>query len=233
MNCRILILVRGSAPGRPTRSESYSRAHPARPRPGRCRCRGHGAVRRTARRANRQPLQPHPHQPIRPQDRGTAQLLAVAGRDTGGIPAAACPPGRHLLKLSSYLHDRTGGMIGSLSHLVREAALDAILDGSERIARASLERVDPDESAEQQNLPRARQHGPASRNGPRDHPAAGAAAHAAARSPRDDRLLPEPPRRRRPPHHRTSLAPDRPVATAPPVDNRVATGPPPHGPGSP
>lgn len=61
-----------------------------------------------------------------------------------------------LLKLSSYLHDRTGGMIGSLSHLVREAALDAILDGSERITKVSLERVDLDESAEQQNLPRAR-----------------------------------------------------------------------------
>ncbi len=59
--------------------------------------------------------------------------------------------------MPSYLHDRTGGMIGSLSHLVREAALDAILDGSERITRASLERVDLDESAEQQNLPRARQ----------------------------------------------------------------------------
>jgi hypothetical protein len=47
-------------------------------------------------------------------------------------------------------------MIGSLSHLVRAAALDAILDGSERITKASLERVDLDESAEQQNLPRTR-----------------------------------------------------------------------------
>ncbi|MYY04951.1 MULTISPECIES: TniB family NTP-binding protein [unclassified Streptomyces] len=61
-----------------------------------------------------------------------------------------------LLKLSAYLHDRTGGMIGSLSHLVREAALDAILDGSEKITKASLERVDLDEGAEQQNIPRAR-----------------------------------------------------------------------------
>ncbi|MFI9765074.1 hypothetical protein ACIHFB_44980 [Streptomyces sp. NPDC051963] len=60
-----------------------------------------------------------------------------------------------LLKLSTYLHDRTGGMIRSLSHLVGEAALDALLDGSERITRASLERVDLDESTEQQNLPRA------------------------------------------------------------------------------
>ncbi|MFD7836154.1 hypothetical protein [Streptomyces sp. NPDC059761] len=61
-----------------------------------------------------------------------------------------------MLDLSSYLHDRTGGTIGSLSHLVREAALDALLDGSEKITKASLERVDLDESAEQQNIPRAR-----------------------------------------------------------------------------
>ncbi|MFI6063268.1 hypothetical protein [Streptomyces sp. NPDC051286] len=61
-----------------------------------------------------------------------------------------------LLKLSAYLHDRTGGMIGSLSHLVREAALNAILDGSEKITKALMERVDLDEGAEQQNIPRAR-----------------------------------------------------------------------------
>ncbi|MGW0703316.1 hypothetical protein ACWD0A_29215 [Streptomyces sp. NPDC002867] len=61
-----------------------------------------------------------------------------------------------LLKLIAYLHDRTGGMIGSLSHLVREAALDAILDGSKKITKASLERVDLDEGAGQQNIPRAR-----------------------------------------------------------------------------
>ncbi|WP_405683614.1 hypothetical protein OG204_00440 [Streptomyces sp. NBC_01387] len=48
-------------------------------------------------------------------------------------------------------------MIGSLSHLVREAALDAMLDGTEKITRTGLEAVDLDESAEQQNLPRARQ----------------------------------------------------------------------------
>jgi hypothetical protein len=47
-------------------------------------------------------------------------------------------------------------MTGSLSHLVREAAPDAIFDGSEKITKASLERADPDKSAEQQNLPRAR-----------------------------------------------------------------------------
>jgi hypothetical protein len=37
-----------------------------------------------------------------------------------------------LVRLGSYLHERTGGMIGSLSHLIREAALDALLDGTEK-----------------------------------------------------------------------------------------------------
>ncbi|WP_081982104.1 TniB family NTP-binding protein [Streptacidiphilus albus] len=41
--------------------------------------------------------------------------------------------------LAHYLHQRTGGMIGSLSHLIRGAAIDAILDGTEKITRASLQ----------------------------------------------------------------------------------------------
>ncbi|MFJ4689608.1 TniB family NTP-binding protein [Streptomyces sp. NPDC088789] len=49
-----------------------------------------------------------------------------------------------LLKLSGYLHERTAGMIGSLSHLVREAALSAILDGTEKITRTSLDDVELD-----------------------------------------------------------------------------------------
>ncbi|GGT40711.1 TniB family NTP-binding protein [Nonomuraea spiralis] len=53
-----------------------------------------------------------------------------------------------LLKLSPYLHERTSGMIGSLSHLIREAALDAILNGTEKITRASLASVDIDQAAE-------------------------------------------------------------------------------------
>ena len=40
-----------------------------------------------------------------------------------------------LVRLDKYLHRRTGGMIGSLSHLVRAAALTAILDGNEAITR--------------------------------------------------------------------------------------------------
>ncbi|MET9881468.1 ATP-binding protein [Actinacidiphila glaucinigra] len=50
--------------------------------------------------------------------------------------------------LARYLHQRTGGMIGSLSHLIRGAAVDAILDGTEKITRESLERVKLDRAAQ-------------------------------------------------------------------------------------
>ncbi|MDP1108642.1 hypothetical protein, partial [Klebsiella pneumoniae] len=37
------------------------------------------------------------------------------------------------------LYQRTNGMLGSLSHLIRGAAIDAILDGSEKITKAHLD----------------------------------------------------------------------------------------------
>jgi hypothetical protein len=55
-----------------------------------------------------------------------------------------------LLRHADYLHDRTGGLIGSLSHLIREAALDAILDGTETITKTMLDRVTIDHHAEHQ-----------------------------------------------------------------------------------
>ncbi|MEU8584618.1 ATP-binding protein [Streptomyces abikoensis] len=53
-----------------------------------------------------------------------------------------------LTKQAKYLHQRTGGMIGSLSHLIRAAAISAILDGSERIIRRQLETVRVDHASE-------------------------------------------------------------------------------------
>jgi TniB protein len=55
-----------------------------------------------------------------------------------------------LAGLDRYLHLRSGGMIGSLSHLIRGAAVEAILDGSERITKATLEAVDLDHAAQRQ-----------------------------------------------------------------------------------
>jgi len=49
-----------------------------------------------------------------------------------------------LLQLSPYLHSRSGGMIGSLLRLVRAAAIQAVLDGTEAITRATLESIPVD-----------------------------------------------------------------------------------------
>jgi hypothetical protein len=54
----------------------------------------------------------------------------------------------HLLRLDAYLHERTDGMIGSLSHLIRGAAVEAILDGTEKITRETLDRIGLDHAAE-------------------------------------------------------------------------------------
>ena len=52
-----------------------------------------------------------------------------------------------LLPLADYLYARTGGYIVSLSHLIREAAIKAILTGSERIDARLLETVELDHAA--------------------------------------------------------------------------------------
>ncbi|WP_330288772.1 Mu transposase C-terminal domain-containing protein [Streptomyces sp. NBC_00576] len=44
-----------------------------------------------------------------------------------------------LVRLAQVLHDRTGGWPGTLAHLVRSAAIDAILTGSEEITEQDLD----------------------------------------------------------------------------------------------
>lgn len=46
-----------------------------------------------------------------------------------------------LVKQAKYLHQRTGGMIGSLAHLIRSAAIRAMLDQTEQITRESMDSV--------------------------------------------------------------------------------------------
>lgn len=53
-----------------------------------------------------------------------------------------------LVDLATYLHDRSNGMIGSLLRLVRLAAIQAVLDGSEAITRATLESIPVDIASE-------------------------------------------------------------------------------------
>jgi hypothetical protein len=49
-----------------------------------------------------------------------------------------------LVEQAGYLHNRSNGMIGSLLRLVRAAAIQAVLDGSEAITRATLESIPVD-----------------------------------------------------------------------------------------
>ena len=62
--------------------------------------------------------------------------------------------GGTLVELSSYLHSRSGGMIGSLLRLVRSAAVQAVLDGSEAITKATLESIPVDIASDDKNKPR-------------------------------------------------------------------------------
>jgi hypothetical protein len=52
-----------------------------------------------------------------------------------------------LVSLADYLYGRTGGYIVSLSHLIREAAIYAILTGAERIDKPVLESIELDHAA--------------------------------------------------------------------------------------
>ncbi|MFJ8664018.1 TniB family NTP-binding protein [Streptomyces sp. NPDC093795] len=69
-----------------------------------------------------------------------------------------------LARHADYLHQRTGGVMGNLSHLIREAALTSLLDGSEKITKKLLAGIQLDIRAEQQarpprkRLPRPRSH---------------------------------------------------------------------------
>ncbi|WP_199734165.1 hypothetical protein [Micromonospora musae] len=58
-----------------------------------------------------------------------------------------------LVEQAAHLHDRTGGMIGSLDQLIHEAANDAIIDGTEKITKAHLDAVILDIAAQAQFTP--------------------------------------------------------------------------------
>ncbi|MFI6063273.1 TniB family NTP-binding protein [Streptomyces sp. NPDC051286] len=65
------------------------------------------------------------------------------------------PPGS-LVKLDRYLHNRTDGMIGALSHAIRGAAIDAILSGTERVTKETIDAIPLDHAAETAVAPRKR-----------------------------------------------------------------------------
>jgi TniB protein len=72
---------------------------------------------------------------------GIVTLMEQAIRLHGHQPGA-------LVKHAKYLHQRTGGVISSLSHIVRAAAIGAILDGSEQLTRDLMDTISVDHSTE-------------------------------------------------------------------------------------
>jgi hypothetical protein len=66
-----------------------------------------------------------------------------------------------LTGLDEYLFTRTSGMIGSLSQLVRGAAILAIQDGTEQITKALLDLVPVDHAAQRATSQRPGRHGKA------------------------------------------------------------------------
>ena len=58
-----------------------------------------------------------------------------------------------LARHGEFLYRRTGGMLGSLSHVIRGAAIDAIQDGTEKITKADLQAILLDHHAEHELAP--------------------------------------------------------------------------------
>ncbi len=57
---------------------------------------------------------------------------------------------------ATYLHQRTAGRIGSLTRLIRQAAITAIHDGTERITKQALDSIRLDHHAETTRQPKTR-----------------------------------------------------------------------------
>ncbi|MFJ7257810.1 TniB family NTP-binding protein [Streptomyces sp. NPDC098085] len=82
------------------------------------------------------------HEPFKELIAGLEDALDLQQHRPGALP-------RHV----AYLHQRTAGRIGSLTRLVRQAAITAILDRTERITKQSLDQVPLDHLAETHHRP--------------------------------------------------------------------------------
>ena len=89
-----------------------------------------------------------------PLDGQWATLIAAL---EGSLRLHRHKPGS-LPELARYLHQRTGGMIGSLLWLIRSAAIQAVMDGTEQVTRKSMDAI-PVDIASQAASP-GRQPGP-------------------------------------------------------------------------
>jgi hypothetical protein len=75
-----------------------------------------------------------------PRDSQWATLVSAV---EGSLRLHRHQPGT-LPGLAGYLHQRTGGMIGSLLWLIRSAAIQAVIDGTEKITRKSMDAIPVD-----------------------------------------------------------------------------------------
>lgn len=83
-------------------------------------------------------------------DYGTAEQRDHWNATVATFEQALClhpPEPCNLTQHSQYLYTRTRGMIGTLSHLIRAAAIDAICDGTETITREHFDAIDLDKAA--------------------------------------------------------------------------------------
>jgi AAA domain len=71
------------------------------------------------------------------------QWATLAAAIEGSLRLHHHQPGT-LPELAGYLHQRTGGMIGSLLWLIRSAAIQAVIDGTEKITRKSMDVIPVD-----------------------------------------------------------------------------------------
>jgi hypothetical protein len=63
-----------------------------------------------------------------------------------------------LPELARYLHHRAGGMIGSLLWLIRSAAIQAVIDGTEQVTRKAMDAIPVDIASQAAGA--GRQHKP-------------------------------------------------------------------------
>jgi hypothetical protein len=75
-----------------------------------------------------------------PRDGQWATLVSAV---EGSLRLHRHQPGT-LPDLAGYLHQRTSGMIGSLLWLIRSAAIQAVIDGTEKITRTSMDAIPVD-----------------------------------------------------------------------------------------
>ncbi|WP_406348407.1 ATP-binding protein [Streptomyces sp. NBC_00144] len=86
-------------------------------------------------------------------DKESWQALVVTMEDS--LRLHAHRPGT-LVAMTDYLHERTGGLIGSLSQLIREAAVDAIDTGAEKITKRMLDEIELDHAVQKSRPDRPR-----------------------------------------------------------------------------